>query len=38
LLSVLSPVLSVTPDLFCLRNSIQTYNAIYYTVLVVMNL
>jgi hypothetical protein len=29
LLSVLSPVLSVTPDLFCLRNSIHTYNALY---------
>ena len=29
LLSVLSPVLSVTPDLFCLRNCIQTYNTKY---------
>ncbi len=29
LLSVLSPDLSVTPYLFCQRNSIQTYNAIY---------
>jgi hypothetical protein len=29
LLPVLSPVLSVTPDLFCLRNCIQTYNTKY---------
>ncbi len=35
LLSVLSAVLSVNPDLFCIRNSIQTYNAIFCTVLVV---